>query len=156
MRKAYLGLSGLLFLAILAQFYFAAIGAFTKPQTEHSFELHEMNGTIIIPSLSVLATIAAALARAPRRAIVLSILPALLVPVQMLINEIGGHDNDHTTPLGLAVLGLHALNGLLIMLIARLVFVQARALIRGETPAVAGDARRSGDGVAARDAVHRG
>jgi hypothetical protein len=137
MRKVYLGLSGLLFLAILAQFYFAAVGAFTKPQTDHSFAMHDMNGTIIIPSISVLATIVAAVARAPRKVVGLSILPALLVLVQMLINLVGGHGNDHTTPVGVAILGLHALNGLLIMLVAQLIFLRARALVRGEAAAAA-------------------
>lgn len=132
MRRIYVGLVGLLFLAILAQFYFAAVGAFAKPQDDSSYALHSFNGMVIIPALSVLATIAAALSRAKGRQIGLTIVPALLVVVQMLINLIGGHENDHTTPGGLAVLGLHALNGLAIMAITRVIFIQARALLRGD------------------------
>jgi hypothetical protein len=88
-----------------------------------------MNGTIIIPALSVIATIVAAVMRAPKRLVGLTILPALLVVVQMLINLVGGHGNDHSTSFGLAILGLHALNGLIIMFVARMVFMQARALL---------------------------
>ena len=39
MRKVYVGLSALLLLAVLAQFYFAAVGAFARPQHDDSFTL---------------------------------------------------------------------------------------------------------------------
>ena len=136
MRKVYLVVSGLLFLAILVQFYFAAVGAFDKPHDTESFAMHSMNGTVIIPALSVLATIVAALARVPLKVIGLSLLPALLILVQLLINVLGGADDDRTTGGGLAVLGLHAINGLVIMAVARAVFLQARSMVKKPAAAV--------------------
>ncbi|MEN3307030.1 MAG: hypothetical protein V7603_3232 [Micromonosporaceae bacterium] len=130
-RRVYLVLSGLLLLAVLAQFYFAAVGAFAKPQNDSSFALHDMTGSIAIPVLSLLLTIVAAVARAPGRLIGLSIAPLGLVVVQTLIIAVGRAFNDsgdQTTPVGLAILGLHAVNGLAIMAVAGLIMRRARAL----------------------------
>jgi hypothetical protein len=148
MRKVYVGLSALLLLAVLIQFYLAAVGAFTKPQSDGSFALHDATGMMIIPLLSLLATIAAAVARAPGRVIGLTILPLGLVVVQVLIVTLGRAFNDgtgeNTTPVGVAILGLHAINGLLIMGVASLVLHRARILaatarptdpVRSATPA---------------------
>ena len=120
MRKVYVGLSALLLIAVVAQFYFAAMGAFTQPQTDSSYGLHSANGMMVIPLLSILATIAAAVARAPGRAIGLAILPVGLVIVQMLIIAVGKalSDGDTTTPAALVIYGLHAVNGLAIMALA--------------------------------------
>jgi hypothetical protein len=132
MRKVYVGLSALLLLAVLAQFYFAAVGAFTKPQKDDSYALHDLTGMMIIPLISLLATVAAAVARAPGRLIGLTILPLGLVIVQVLIVALGravsGGTEDSTTPAGLAILGLHAINGLAIMAVAGLVLRRARLL----------------------------
>jgi hypothetical protein len=124
-RRIYAAVLGLLLLAVLAQFYFAAVGAFAKPQDEHSFALHNTNGFVVIPALSVLAAILAAVGRLPARQIVMSIMPAVLVVVQWLINLLGGHDNDRTTTGGLIILGLHALNGLAIFMLAHMIFMEA-------------------------------
>ena len=82
MRKVYVGVSALMLLAVIAQFYLAAMGAFTKPpdvvRPNESFSLHAANGYIVIPVLSLLATIAAAVARAPGRLIALSFVPFIL------------------------------------------------------------------------------
>jgi len=130
-RRVYTALTGLLLLAVLVQFYFAAVGAFTKPQTDKSFVLHSVTGMLVIPLLSLLATIVAALARAPGRLIGLSILPLGLVVVQVLIIVLGdavSGSADTTTPAGVAVLGLHAINGLAIMGVAGVLFRRARTL----------------------------
>jgi Family of unknown function (DUF6220) len=130
-RRVYLVLAGLLLLAVLVQFYFAAVGAFAKPQNDSSFALHDLTGSIVIPVLSLLLTIAAAVARAPGRLIGLSIVPLGLVVVQMLIVAIGralNDSGDQTTPAGLAILGLHAVNGLAIMAVAGLIMRRAREL----------------------------
>jgi hypothetical protein len=142
-RRVYLALSGLLLLAILAQFYFAAVGAFAKPQDDNSFALHDLDGSIIIPALSLLLTIVAAVARAPGRLIGLSALPLGLVVVQMLIVALGRALNtsaDQTTPAGLAILGLHAVNGLAIMAVAGTLMRRARELA-GAPRAAAPDPR---------------
>jgi hypothetical protein len=127
-RRVYIALAGLLLLAVVVQFYFAAVGAFAKPQDDKSFALHDLNGMMIIPIVSLLATVAAALAKAPGRLIGMTILPFGLVIVQILINVLGGHGDDRTSPLGLTILGLHAINGLAILGVAGFVFRQARAL----------------------------
>jgi hypothetical protein len=130
-RRTYTALAGLLLLATLAQFYFAAVGAFAKPQNDDSYALHNINGMMVIPAVSLLATIAAALAKAPRRLVGLTILPLGLVVVQVLIVELGravsGGTEDKTTAAGLVILGLHAINGLAIMAVSGLVLRRARA-----------------------------
>jgi hypothetical protein len=135
MRRVYVGLAGLLMLAVVAQFYFAAVGAFTKPQTDDSFALHSVNGMMVIPLLSILATIAAAVARAPGRLIGLTIAPLGLVILQTLIIVFGKvfDDGDHTTPVGLAIVGLHAIGGLAIMAVAGMVLRGARLLSTKDT-----------------------
>jgi hypothetical protein len=143
LRRVYLGLAGLMLAAVMVQWYLAAVGAFDKPQEDGSFALHSMNGMMIIPVLSLLATVAAALSKAPGRAIGLTILPFGLIIVQVLIIALGNALNDssgNTTPASLAILGLHAINGMAIAMVSAMVFRQARRLAMG-TPA--GDANNT-------------
>jgi hypothetical protein len=132
LRRVYIGLTGALLAAVVLQFYFAAVGAFTKPQQDGSYNLHGITGTAVIPLLSLLATIVAALLRLPGRQIGLAALPLGLVVVQLLIVGIGRalseNDGERTTPVALIVLGLHAINGLAIMGVAGAVFARARRL----------------------------
>jgi hypothetical protein len=140
MRRAYVGLVGLLLASGAMQFHFAAVGAFTRPQTDDSFSLHLTNGRIVFPLLGVLVIGAAALARAPGRLIGLTSLPLALGIGQSLIvvlgNAIGGATEQRTTALSLAILGLHAVNGLVIIAVAGAVMRQARALLASDTAAV--------------------
>jgi len=99
---------------------------------------------IVIPSLSVLATIAAVAARVPRKLIGITILVAALIPVQILINTIGGRDNARSTTGGVAVMGLHVINGLAIMLIARAALRGARTLMKGGSPDAVASAEPGG------------
>lgn len=142
MRRIYLVLAVLLFVATLVQFYLAAVGAFDRPRDDESFVLHRMTGMMIIPALSVLATIVAAIVRAPGKLIALTILPVGLVLVQMLIRAIAGifdGNNDETSAVELVIFGLHAINGLVIMAVARTIIVGAKAHLTkaagGSTPA---------------------
>jgi Family of unknown function (DUF6220) len=131
MRRVFVILASLLLVAVVAQFYLAAVGAFAKPQDDRSFALHDLNGMMIMPLLSVLATVAAALAKAPGRLIGLAIVPFGLVIVQVLIVELGravSGTEDTTTPASLAILGLHAINGLATMAVAGIVVRRARLL----------------------------
>jgi Family of unknown function (DUF6220) len=139
MRRVYAVLAGLMLLSVVAQFYFAAVGAFDKPQEDGSFALHSMVGMIAVPLLSLLATIAAAVARAPGRLIGMTILPLGLVIVQTLIIAVGGllaDSTGNTTPVSQAILGLHAINGLAIMAVAGMAFRGARMLATSPSPAV--------------------
>lgn len=131
MRRIFMVVSTLLLLSTIVQFYLAAVGALTRPQTDDSFALHSINGMAVIPALSVLATVAAALARAPGRLIGWAILPAGLVLVQSLIIAINNAFADgtgHSTPVGLAIGGLHAIGGLAVMGTSGSVMRRARAL----------------------------
>ncbi|HEX7746780.1 MAG TPA: DUF6220 domain-containing protein [Micromonosporaceae bacterium] len=131
MRRIFVVVSTLLLLSTIVQFYLAAVGALTRPQTDESFALHSLNGMAVIPALSVLATIAAALARAPGRLVGLAILPAGLVVVQSLIiaiNDAFADGTGHSTPVGLAIGGLHAIGGLAVMGTSGAVMRRARAL----------------------------
>ncbi|WP_185949660.1 DUF6220 domain-containing protein [Microbispora sp. KK1-11] len=130
-RKVYAALAGLLLAAAVVQMYLAAVGAFDKPQDDSSFALHSMNGMMVIPVLSLVATAAAAAAKAPGRQIGLTVLPVGLVVVQALIVALGGLFDDstgNTTPLSLAILGLHAINGMAVMGVCGMVFRNARRL----------------------------
>lgn len=132
MRMAYVVLTRLVGVAILAQFYFAAVGAFDRPQEDGSFGLHSVNGMVVIPVLVLLATGAAALVRAPGKLVGLTVAPLGLLVVQVLIivlgNAISGGADDDTTPAGLAILGLHAVNGLVMMAVAGTAARRAREL----------------------------
>jgi uncharacterized protein DUF6220 len=129
-RRAYVTLAGLMLLAVVVQFYFAAVGAFAEPQDDQSYALHLMDGMMIIPALSLLATLVAALARAPGRLIGLTALPVGLIALQVLITEVGkglgASTDDNTTPAALVLLGLHAINGLAIMAVAGITMRGAR------------------------------
>ncbi|OLE27723.1 MAG: hypothetical protein AUG44_09350 [Actinobacteria bacterium 13_1_20CM_3_71_11] len=93
----------------------------------------------MIPIAALLATVAAALARAPGRLIALTLAPVGLVVVQVLIILVGfkltGSTEDRTTPAGLAILGLHALGGLATLGVAGLILTRARAFARPLVPA---------------------
>lgn len=146
MRKVYTVFAGLLLAAAVVQMYFAAVGAFDKPQDDSSFSLHSMNGMLVIPVLSLVATAAAAAARAPGRLIGLTVLPVGLVIVQALIIALGGVFDDstgNTTPLSLAILGLHAINGMAVVGVCGMVFRQARRLASAPALAEEGAAVRA-------------
>lgn len=140
MRRVYVLLALLMFAATLVQFYLAAVGAFDRPRDDESFMLHRMTGMMIIPALSVLATIVAAIVRAPGKLIALTILPVGLILVQMLIRAIAGAfdgDNDETTTVGLVIFGLHAINGLATMAVTRVILMKAKAHLAQGTGAAA-------------------
>ncbi|MBX6748425.1 MAG: hypothetical protein IRY85_01945 [Micromonosporaceae bacterium] len=137
MRRVYVGIVGLLLVSAVLQFYFAAVGAFARPQTDDSFSLHLMNGRMIFPLLALLSIGAAALAKAPGRLIGLTSVPLGLVILQSVIvtvgHAVGGATEQRTTPLALAILGLHAINGMILMGATSTVLRRARALLSSTT-----------------------
>ncbi|MFI0941801.1 DUF6220 domain-containing protein [Streptomyces sp. NPDC021020] len=130
MRKVFLVLCVLLLVAIGVQFYLAGVAVFTKPQTDSTFDAHKVNGEMIILPLAVVATVVGAVAKVPRKLIGTTFLIALLVPVQVLINTIGGRDDDRSSTAGTVIMGFHVINGLIILMVARAAFDGARALMR--------------------------
>ena len=115
MRKAFFVVSSVLLVTFVLQFVFAAVGAFTKPAGDGAYALHSITGMAVIPVLTLLTTLFAALAKAPGRLVGLAILPLGLVVVQALIAMLANAFTDASgasTPLGLTVAGLHAVNGI--------------------------------------------
>ncbi|MFU8872740.1 DUF6220 domain-containing protein [Micromonospora sp. SL4-19] len=143
MRKVFAGLAGLLILAVVAQFYLAASGAFSTAPNDEAFRPHRTLGYVIF-LLPVVMVIVAALARMPGRLVGMAGLVAGLVVVQVVIAALAKALNDTgdtSTTAGQLVFGLHAVNGLAIMAVAGNVARRARALSR---PAVTD--RRAGAG----------
>ena len=127
MRKVFVVSSGLLLLAVILQFYFAAYGAFTIPfpvtTEEHheAFAMHSGNTNVIL-LLSLLSTGAAYLAKAGKRTAMLALAPFVLTLVQVIIfvvAGIAGADIDATPPTSTttahAIVALHAINALAIL-----------------------------------------
>ncbi|MET8152749.1 DUF6220 domain-containing protein [Actinoplanes sp. NPDC049668] len=121
MRKALVVVSFLLLGAFVLQFAFAAVGAFTEPAGDDSYALHKINGVGVIPGLTLLSIVFAGLAKAPGRLIGLAALVLGLVALQALIAVLADAFTDATgasTPLGLTVGGLHAVNGIVAVHVA--------------------------------------
>jgi hypothetical protein len=132
MRKAFVITSGVLLAAFAFQFVFAAVGAFTKPAGgDGSYRLHSINGMAVIPLLTLLTILFAALAKAPRKLIGLTALPLGLVVLQALLAALATGLTDtsgETTTAGLIVGGLHAVNGIVAVHIVVAVLRGARRL----------------------------
>ncbi|MEV7802332.1 DUF6220 domain-containing protein [Microbispora sp. NPDC088329] len=139
MRKVFFGFAVLQLVAVLAQFYLATFGAFETPHPapgdpDAAIGYHAMNGTMIMPLLSLLTTVVALIARAGGKLVGLSILPFVLVAVQLLVifslAEIAGWTENSTTTGSLVVLGFHALDGVAILAVAVILVQRARALMK--------------------------
>ncbi|WP_034213945.1 DUF6220 domain-containing protein [Actinoplanes subtropicus] len=132
MRKAFVVSSGVLLAAFALQFVFAAVGAFTKPAGgDHSYRLHSITGTAVIPLLTLLTILFAALAKAPGKLIGLTAVPLALVVLQALLAGIATGLTDasgQTTTAGLIVGGLHAVNGIVAVHVVVAVMRGARKL----------------------------
>ncbi|HEY3001878.1 MAG TPA: DUF6220 domain-containing protein [Kribbellaceae bacterium] len=117
MRKAFVVTSALVLVAVLAQFYFAGVGAFTRPATTDAWTAHRA-GAVAIMALALLNTAVAALARAGGRIVALAALPVGLVLVQYVLIAVSGAlggSADERTGAPLYVAALHALNGLAVL-----------------------------------------
>ena len=132
MRKAFVITSSLLLVAFALQFVFAAVGAFHKPAGgDGSYRLHSITGMAVIPILTLLTILFAALAKAPGKLIGLTALPLALVVLQALLAGLANGLTDpsgRTTTAGLIVGGLHALNGIIAVHIVVAVMRGARKL----------------------------
>jgi Family of unknown function (DUF6220) len=118
MRKALLVTSGVLLVVFALQFAFAAVGAFTKPAGDSGYLLHRITGSVVIPLLILLMTLFAALAKAPGKLIGLAILPLGLVLLQPLFAGIANGMTDDagaSSPVGLVVGALHAINAIIMV-----------------------------------------
>ncbi len=136
MRRSFAGLAALQMLAVVAQFFLAASGAFDTAPNDESFQTHRALGYGIV-LLAVLVTIVAAIARMPGRLIGMSGLVAGLAVVQVVIRAIATafDGTGGSTTAGELVFGLHAVNGLAILAVAGMIVRQAGQLSRPATPA---------------------
>ncbi|MFE9192804.1 DUF6220 domain-containing protein [Micromonospora sp. NPDC007208] len=131
MRKAFVIISAVSLVAFALQFVFAAVGGFTRPAGDDAYALHSVNGMAVIPVLTVLTALFAALAKAPGKLIGLAVLPIGLVVLQPLIAMLAEAFTDASgvsTPLGLTIGGLHALNGIIAVHVVVAVLRAARKL----------------------------
>lgn len=140
MRKLFLTVAVLFTAAVILQLYFAAVGVFSNPEDE-LFSWHGTNGRIVLPLLAILLIISAALARAGKRTIWLSVLPLVLILFQTVLFIVTGAifglgpDSHASPPLAATlILSLHAVNGAAILLLGVLLVVRARRLVRDEAP----------------------
>ncbi|GAA1820050.1 DUF6220 domain-containing protein [Agromyces neolithicus] len=141
MRKLFLTVAWLFTAAVVLQLYFAAVGVFSNPEDE-LFAWHGMNGRFALPILALLLIVTAALARAGKRTIWLSVLPLVLILFQTALFILTGvifglGPDDHASPPLAATLfiSLHAVNGAAILLMGVLMIVRARRLVREGPPA---------------------
>jgi hypothetical protein len=140
------GLATLLTLVIVVQFYLAASAAFNTAPRDESFQMHRGLGQGIV-LFAVVVTILAALARMPGRLIGMAGLVAALGVGQGLIGAIAGAFNDTgdtSTTAGKLVFGLHAINGLIMLALARTVALRARASLKSMPAGAGNDAEMSG------------
>jgi hypothetical protein len=156
-RRVFALLTTLLVLLVVAQFFLAASGAFDTAPADESFGPHRALGYGIV-LFAVLTTIVAALARMPGRLIGMTGLIAGLGVVQGLIHSVAAAFNDPgdtSTTIGKLIFGLHAVNGLGILMVATGVARRARALSRSAATAPASDANPGG-GVGGADGAALG
>jgi len=118
MRRTLLLISSIaLLVAIVAQFYLAAFGAFGDRDATGGFSGHEWLARTALPVLAILVIVAAAVARLPRRLIVLSAVPLVVIVMQFVLFLVARAVGSDTHPggasdAGAIVLGFHALFGL--------------------------------------------
>jgi len=135
MRRSFAGLATLQMLAVVAQFFLAASGAFDTAPNDESFQTHRTLGAGIV-LLAVLVTIVAAITRMPGRLIGMSGLVAGLAVVQVVIRAIATafDGTGGSTTAGELVFGLHAVNGIAILAVAGMIVRQAGQPSRPATP----------------------
>ncbi|GIH74036.1 DUF6220 domain-containing protein [Planobispora longispora] len=149
MRKVFLSFAAILLLAVLVQFYLATFGAFQRPlPTPGDFGAmgpHVLNGLFVIPVVSLITTIAAAVTRSGAKLIWLSIAPLGIAAAQIFVifplAELAGADATRTTTASHVVLGFHAVLGLFLLWASVTVLREARspatAALTGRVPVAA-------------------
>ncbi|MDV3220311.1 DUF6220 domain-containing protein [Intrasporangium sp.] len=129
MRKVFTGLTALLLLAVVLQFFFAGSGAFDPAPNDESFGPHRSLGYLTVV-LTLVTAVAGALARVPGRVLSLTVVVLGLVVLQPVLAVLAGglgEAGSATTP-GRLVSGLHALNAVSIVAVLGTVIRRAREL----------------------------
>ncbi|WP_139417682.1 DUF6220 domain-containing protein [Agromyces laixinhei] len=151
MRKLFQIVAWLFTAAVVLQLYFAAVGVFSNPEDE-LFAWHGTNGRIVLPILAILLIVSAALARAGKRTIWLSVLPLVLILFQTVLFILTGvifglEGPGEPVPLSATLfLSLHGVIGTAVLLLGVLMIVRAHRLVREGAPAKPGDSAVDGTG----------
>lgn len=135
MRRIFPGLAALLLFLVVAQFFFAATGAFSDQPQDEAFAAHLALGWVIF-ALPVAMAVSAGVARLPARLAGLSALVAALTSLQVAIALTADAAGDTTA--GRLIFGLHAVNGLAILAVAVVIAHRSRSLGPSRAPSVAG------------------
>src|SRR5919108_437673 len=92
MRKFFLIAASLALLAVIAQFYFAGVGAFHRPFGRDGFTLHVINASVVLGTLLLAALWASAFEYtvAGRSRAALALLAAAVVGTALRIGIVGG------------------------------------------------------------------
>lgn len=134
-RYAFAVVSTLLVAATVLQLYFAGMGVFSDP-TDGLFAIHGWNGRIVLPLLVLLSILFAALAKAGKRTVWLTVLVLGLLILQTLIFVITGlifgigPETAHPPLAATMLVSLHPINGLAILLLSGVLAQRAWALVR--------------------------
>jgi hypothetical protein len=147
MRKAFFVVAALMFLDTIVQLYLAAFGAFAESLLgEDSFAYHFINGYFILRGLSLLAILFAALARAGKNTVWLTVGIFALTWVQMLVFVVGGMltgaGPENPTVPGAWAVATHAVTGLLIIFCCYWLMLRARRLDKTGSVARPADAAK--------------
>jgi cytochrome b561 len=133
--RVYSGLTSLLALAVVVQVFLAGVGVFGVDSTDldkaSSFDPHRALGNVI-GGLALVILLAAVIARAPARAVWGSIVLFLLAGFAQTGLAAAGDDNKW-------VGGLHAADGVVILLLALWLHLDSRAGLRRSAPAPPSD-----------------
>ncbi|MDJ1370501.1 DUF6220 domain-containing protein [Gulosibacter molinativorax] len=135
MRKVFFVLSILVLIGVGLQYYMAGVGFFSEGQ--QGFALHGTVGRIVLPVLFILLIIAAAVSRAGKSTIWLTVLMLVLLIMQTLIFILTGaifgvDENSTSAPVAAYfTVGLHALNPMFILWVGTVVMLRARKLAFG-------------------------
>jgi hypothetical protein len=149
MRKVFSGLTALVMLAVVVQFYLAASAAFSTASKETAFAPHRTFGYIIL-LLTIILIAIAALTRMPSRIIGLCGMVVGLTILQPLIAFVAKalNDSGSSTTASTVVFGLHAVNALII-------FTTLRRLLQASREGAATGATRGNGSPAASPAAER-
>jgi hypothetical protein len=141
-RKVFSIVSILVVIAVVLQFYFAGLGVFSQPE-EELFGVHGTSGRIVLPILFILSLITAAIARAGKRTIWLTVIAILLLALQTVIFILTGvifnvGPESPQIPLAATLtVSLHALNGVAILFVTGIIARRAWMLAWRPAPASA-------------------
>lgn len=132
---AFVVVSTMLAAATVLQLYLAGVGVFSDP-TDGLFAVHGWNGRIVLPLLVLLTILFAALAKAGKGTVWMSVIVLGLLILQTLIFVLTGlifgigPETPHPPLAATMLVSLHPINGLAILLLSGVLAARAWALAR--------------------------